>query len=94
MAIPLWKNEKFNLTEKNSVKLNQVFSNLVSKTITFTKFLPKKSEMRVNIHNFDTVKHRLKEEFSAICMHILSKFCEKQTLPTVHLFLINVQEQI
>ena len=80
----------------------KIVKSFVSKNVTFTKFLPKKSEMRVNtyictyicIHNFDTVKHRLKEEFSAICMNILSKFCEKQTLPTVHFFLINVQEQI
>ena len=41
----LWKNEKFTLTEF-LFSSNHLFSNFVSKTITFTKFLPKKSESK------------------------------------------------
>ena len=41
----LWKNEKFSLTEKN-ISSNQRFSNLFSKNVDFTKFLPKKFECK------------------------------------------------
>ena len=35
-----WRNEKFSLTKKN-ISSNQLFSTLFSKTVNFTKFLPK-----------------------------------------------------
>ena len=38
----LWKNQKFTLT--NKISSNQLLSNFFSKTVTFTKFLPKMRE--------------------------------------------------
>ena len=38
----MWKNEKF--SRQKNISLNQLFSNLFSKTVTFTKFLPKMRE--------------------------------------------------
>ena len=43
MDITLWKNEKSTLTEKKNSS-NQLFSIFFSKTVTFTKFLPKMRE--------------------------------------------------
>ena len=40
----LWKNEKFFLTHQRNISSNQLFSNLFSKTVTFTKFLLKMRE--------------------------------------------------
>ena len=48
------ENEKFTLTEKNFRRINFVSK---TKTITFTKFLPKNSESKFPfIHNFPTVQ--------------------------------------
>ena len=46
----VWKNKKFSLTEK--ISSNQLFSNFVTKTIAFTKFLQK--SVRDNFCNFHT----------------------------------------
>ena len=40
----VWKNETFTLTGKNSSA--QLYSNFFSKTVTFTRFLPKKRESK------------------------------------------------
>ena len=40
---------------KKKKSSNQLFSNFFSKTITFTKFLLKNSDIRVNFRNFPTV---------------------------------------
>ena len=40
----LWKLRKFTLTEKKFRQITYVFSNFFSKTVTFTKFLPKMRE--------------------------------------------------
>ena len=45
MFYKVWKNEKFTLTEK-IMSSNQLSSNFFSNTVTFTKFLPKKSESK------------------------------------------------
>ena len=44
-----------NLLSLKKISSNRLFSNFFSKTVTFTKFLPKIREMRVNSRNFHTV---------------------------------------
>ena len=48
----VWKNEKFTLTKY--ISSNQLFSNLSSKLVTFTKVLPKRYGKRKNSSNFHT----------------------------------------
>ena len=45
---------KFLRKKKQKNSSNQLYSKFVSKTITFTKFLPKKRAVRVNSRNFHT----------------------------------------
>ena len=40
----MWKNEKFSLTKKIFRQINSLVTYLSSKTVTFTKFLPKMRE--------------------------------------------------
>ena len=42
ITITVWKLREFSLTK--NISSNQLFSNLFSKTVTFTKFLPKMHE--------------------------------------------------
>ena len=42
----VWKNEKFGLTEKIFRQINSLVSDLFSKTVAFTKLLPKKCETK------------------------------------------------
>ena len=57
---------------------NQLFSNFVSKSIVFTKFLPKKRESsRVNFRYFHSVHCTLSVEETSICFHEITEFFAK-----------------
>ena len=53
----LWKTEIFTLDHRKKISSNQLFSNFFSKTVTFTKFLPKKYVSRFFCHSDFTWNH-------------------------------------
>ena len=75
----LWKNEKFSLTEKKFVK-SSIFSDLFSKNVTFTKFLPKKRES--NFRNIHTGTASKQQKFT-----LTSAFCRKKYVKSTHFYL-------
>ena len=61
-----------------NISSNQLFSNFVSKSIVFTKFLPKKRESsRVNFRYFHSVHCTLSVEETSICFHEITEFFAK-----------------
>ena len=67
----MWKNEKFSLTRQKNISSNQLFSNIFSKTVTFTKFLAKTGE-RISV--ISTLGLWNKSEF--LCGVSIKKFRE------------------
>ena len=44
LTIAVWKSKKFSLTKKSFRQINSLVLKLFSKTVTFTKYLPKMRE--------------------------------------------------